>query len=435
VGGARGCGSESIHRVSIEGTFVDALLDTGSPFSFIDINYFNKHFSSELQYSSNSFLSVSGEKFTAIGECNLSVCIDNFVKPIRFFVINSPMHVILGINALKEMNVTISFSKNFTKIGTLSSCNHVVDDKNIILEKISLPNDITRDSFVQTKNLLMEYKDIFSNGDYDIGRTSIVQHEIDTGNSKPIFSKQYRIPHFQKDNIDKMIQEMLKNDIIEPCNSPWSSPVLLVPKKNGKSRFVVDFRKLNDITVKDRMPIPNIEELFDNLSGKEVFTSLDFTAGYWQIPLSNNAKPKTAFLINNNQYQFKVMPFGLVNAPATFQRMMMNLTSDLDSVPYLDDIILSSKSEVENIKVLRCIFEKLRKANFKLKASKCSLLQRKVKYLGFVIKKTKSDLIRRKSKQFVIGNSQSPHRNCVDSWGSVTTFRGLLKIMQKLQEI
>ena len=205
------------------------------------------------------------------------------------------------------------------------------------------------------------------------------------GVAEPNYTKQYRLPHSQKAEAETYIQDMKKHGIIEQANSPWSSPFILVKKKDGTNRFVIDYRKLNDKTVKDRMPIPNVEELIDNLSQASIFSLLDLTSGYWQVPLAEQAKEKTVFTLNNNQYQFKVMPFGLCNSPATFQRLMMELTRDLPTTPYIDDIVVPAKSIEENISLLKNFFDRLREVNFKLKLKKCTFLSSQINYLGFII--------------------------------------------------
>ena len=155
---------------------------------------------------------------------------------------------------------------------------------------------------------------------------------------------------------------MLKEDLIQPSNSPWASPVVLVQKKNGNLRFYVDYRKLNAITRKDSYPLPRINDLLDSIQGSQYFSSLDLASGYWQVRMEPNDQYKTAFITRHGTFEFKVMPFGLTNAPATFQRLMDYVLREYlwkFVVVYLDDINIFSNTFDEYLEYLRKIFNKL----------------------------------------------------------------------------
>jgi len=152
-------------------------------------------------------------------------------------------------------------------------------------------------------------------------------------------------------------------DVIEPSSSPWSSPIVLVQKKDGTSRFCVDYRRLNDITHKDSYPLPRIDDSIEALSGVEWFSTLDLRSGYWQVPLDESSKEKTAFSTGRGLWQFKVMPFGLCNAPATFERLMEQVLAGLPlsiALVYLDDILAPGHSFSHQLSNLRKVFERLR---------------------------------------------------------------------------
>ena len=174
----------------------------------------------------------------------------------------------------------------------------------------------------QMMSLVSEYSDVFAVSDAELGRTHLVEHVIETSNHPPIKQRPRREAFSYRPKIVNMIQDMLKRGIIQPSSSPWSSPIVVVRKKDGTLRFCVDYRKLNAATTKDVFPLPRVDDLVDCLGGAKIFTTLDEASGYWQIPMSTNSQPLTAFTTHHGLFEFKVMPFGLCNAPATFQRLM-----------------------------------------------------------------------------------------------------------------
>lgn len=171
-------------------------------------------------------------------------------------------------------------------------------------------------------NLLTKYVHLFAQNDTDVGRTHLIEHKIDTGDAKPISQPMYRVPFSQRQVITEHIDKMLANNIIRPSNSPWASPIVLVLKKDGTLRFCVDYHKLNAVTKKDSYPLPRIDDILDSLGNAKYFLSLDQCWGYWQIPVSEMGREKTAFLTYNGLYEYLVLPFGLNNAPSNFQRLM-----------------------------------------------------------------------------------------------------------------
>ena len=179
----------------------------------------------------------------------------------------------------------------------------------------------------------------------------------------------------------------LDTGIVSCSNSPWSSPVVLVKKRDGGVRFC-DYRRLNAVTVKDSYPLSRIDDTLDALSGPRYFTTLDLAAGYWQVPVAEEDKKKTAFVTQKDLWQFNKMPFGLANAPATFQRMMEVVLAGLqwsECLIYLDDVIVFSSSFDMHMQRLGLVFERLEKANLKLKPSECQFVQSEVCYLEHAV--------------------------------------------------
>ena len=187
---------------------------------------------------------------------------------------------------------------------------------------------------------------------------------------------------------DKQIDEMLKKDVIQPSSSPWASGIVMVTKKDGSKRFCVDYRKLNDITVKDAYPLPRIDAALDQLSGAGWFSCLDLNSGYWQVEVDEADRAKTAFVSRRGLFEFKTMPFGLCNAPATFERLMETVLAGLNwqiCLIYLDDIIVVGKTFDDMIRNLDEVLQKLHEAGLKLKPRKCQLFAKRVDFLGHVI--------------------------------------------------
>ena len=237
-------------------------------------------------------------------------------------------------------------------------------------------------------DLLIEYQDVFSTSASPVGRTSMGQHKIDTREAQPTKQAPRRPPLHLKEKAEEEVEKMLAKGIIEPSSSPWSSPVVLVKKKDGTVRFCVDYRKLNGVTVKDSYPLPRIEDCLNALSGSQWFCTLDLASGYWQVEMAETDKEKTAFSTGSGLYQFNVMPFGLCNAPATFERLMERVLVGLPwhvLLIFFDDVIVHAKSFEEVVRHLQLLFQQFRFANLKLSPKKCVLFQWKVTFLGHIV--------------------------------------------------
>ena len=237
----------------------------------------------------------------------------------------------------------------------------------------------------QLNDLFKEFSDVFSQGEDDLGCTPLLEHTIEAHG--PPLRQPYRRqnPAVRREEMAQ-VQQMLASDVIRPSNSPWASPVVMVKKKDGSLRFCVDFQQLNAASVKDAHPLPRIDDLLDTLHGARWFSTLDLKSGYWQVPILEQDKEKTVFRTSSGQlYEFNQVPFGLCNAPATFSRLMDRVLSGLHwetCLFYLDDIIVFSSTWEEHLARLRQVFERLRHANLKLGAEKCTFAAKEVSYLG-----------------------------------------------------
>jgi len=237
-------------------------------------------------------------------------------------------------------------------------------------------------------NLLLSYADVFALNDDQMGRTKQLKHTINTGDHPPIRQPARRIPPCKREEVHQLLQDMLARKVIQPSTSPWASPVVLVKKKDGSTRFCIDYRKINTITHKDAYPLPRIDDTLDTLSGAKWFSTVDLLSGYWQVEVAEEDKPKTAFATREGLYEFNVMPFGLCNAPATFQRLMDLVLAGVQwtqCLVYLDDVIIIGRDFEEHLHNLSTVLQKLREAGLRLKPSKCSFCQESVSFLGHIV--------------------------------------------------
>ncbi|KAJ9532480.1 hypothetical protein QJQ45_010495 [Haematococcus lacustris] len=259
----------------------------------------------------------------------------------------------------------------------------------VSLEDLALPVDaVSHEQKQHLQDLLDEYSDVFQ-PITGLPPERAVGHSIPLQpDGKPPARPSYRMSKPEQDELRKQITDLLAKGLIEPSSSPYAAPVLFVQKKSGELRMCIDYRQLNKITIRDQYPLPRIDDLFDQLAGKTVFSSLDLQAGYHQIRIPAEDVPKTAFRTPMGHYQFKVLCFGLTNAPATFQRVMNEAFAEVINdcaLVYLDDILVMSKDSEEHLVHLRRVFDLLRKNKFYAKLSKCEFMQRTLKFLGHII--------------------------------------------------
>lgn len=241
--------------------------------------------------------------------------------------------------------------------------------------------------------VLGKFENTFYTEGKDLSFTNVIKHRIRTTDDLPCYTKSYRYPYCHKGEVQEQISKMLNQGIIRPSTSPWASPIWIVPKKEDASghkkwRLVVDYRKLNLKTIDDRYPIPNITEILDKLGRCQYFTTLDLASGFHQIEVHPDDIQKTAFSVEHGLYEFVRMPFGLKNAPATFQRVMDHVLRDLIGtccLVYMDDIIIFSSSLQEHLTNLSRVLQALEKVNLKIQLDKSEFLKKEVAFLGHIV--------------------------------------------------
>ena len=238
------------------------------------------------------------------------------------------------------------------------------------------------------KQLLDEYKMVFEPLPKQLPPfRDITGHTIPLQpGASPPYRAPYRLSPLELKEVKKQIQELLENKFIQPSRSPYGSPVLFVQKKDGTLRMCIDYRALNKLTIHDKYPLPRTDELLDKVKGASIFSSLDLTSGYHQIRIHPDDVPKTAFTAAGEHYEFRVLPFGLTNAPSTFQRCMNSLFKHLPFVAvYLDDILIFSKTAEEHLDHLKQVLQIIKQESLYCKLKKCEFNQTELKFVGHIV--------------------------------------------------
>ena len=276
----------------------------------------------------------------------------------------------------------------------------------------------------KARSLLREYHNIFSLEKHDTGHTKAAKHKIvlKDPNTPPFKERFHRIPPPQLDEVHAHLKMMLDARVIRPSNSPWCNAVVLVRKKDGSLHFCIDFRRLNSLTVKDSHPLPRICETLESLAGAAHYTTIDMNSGFWQVPMDDESKQYTAFTLGSMGLYECEMPFGLCNAPPTFQRLMLNCLGELNltyCLIYLDDVIIFSKTEEEHLEQMRVVFDRFREHGLKLKPSKCEVFKTEINYLAHHM--SKRGVLPSKKNLEAITRCSPP-----DTYTKVKSFVGLI---------
>ncbi|UYV64552.1 K02A2.6-like, partial [Cordylochernes scorpioides] len=361
--------------VEVNGIPAQAFVDTGATVSIINWRLF-KRTRLQLQPNSDIHISQADGVTRTCGSLQTKVRIDKLIKPVTLHVMkNFKYPLLIGLDVASLFNILID-----------------VKDKTIYTKFDGLQNPILVNHLEEIrehelKELLEHNRNVFSQHAIDLGKVAI-QHKIITKSEQPISLRPYRRPLKEYEEIAEQVKELLEHKLIRTSDSPWAFPVVMVPKKDGNKRMCIDYRRLNEITLDDRQPLPHIQDMFDRLHGSRFFSTLDVAWGYWQIEMDPQSIQKTAFVTKDGHYEFLVMPFGLKNAASTFQRIIQHILGELlwkGTCSFQDDILVYTKTWQEHIELLSKVFDKLRQYNMKLKLSKCIFGRTEVKYLGHII--------------------------------------------------
>jgi len=391
------------------------LFDTGANINIITQESFNK-LKSKTRYKNDKEVEIKLADSTIIHSnyhTTLRIKInDNLVIYDTFYIIdytNSYYDIIIGRSIQKKYRLFIDPDDD--AIYQKNDDNKCLKITEIINNKIDTPllnaiilskeeqqefedtleeiiNNAPEEIKEEFKQLIIKYKNCMATSLSQLSTANLEPHSIPTITDEPIKLKPYKLSKQHSDILKNEIISLLNKRLIQPSHSPWAFPVLLVQKKNGKWRMCIDYRKLNNITIKDSYALPFIDELISSVKGATIFSALDLFSGYHQIPMNKKDIEKTAFTTKFGNYNFLVMPFGLTNAPASFQREMNRILLPLIGeclFVYIDDIVIYSRNIKEHMEYLRQVFEIFSKYNLSINLQKCQFFKKEVEVLGHVL--------------------------------------------------
>ncbi|PKA50671.1 RNA-directed DNA polymerase like [Apostasia shenzhenica] len=357
--------------ISLCNSPVTALFDSGASHSFISENVVQKL--TLLVYPLDDVLNVvlpTGTTISVMSCVNIEITIKDRIFPSKLIIIPiTEFDVILGMDWLSLYRVVIDCLEQKVKVRIPGSSDVVYYGQGSLL-------DAKADSIeLQSVPVVKEYADVFPEDLPGLPPNREVKFSIElVPETGPISKAPYRIATAELLELKTQIQEMLDKKYIHPSKSPWGAPVLFVKKKDGSLRMCIDFRELNRVTVKNKYPLPRIDDLFDQLQGASVFSKIDLRSRYYQLKVKEENIPKTAFRTRYGHYEYLVMPFGLTNAPAIFMDLINRVSqSYLDRfvIVFIDDILIYSKSPEEHTQHLHLVLQKLREKQLYAKFSKC----------------------------------------------------------------
>ena len=367
-------------RVSVNGLQQEALVDTGSTTTLMSSRLYDKlpHIcplgaGPTIYGLGRQELEVRGATMVRIGDVTHKVVV---LKEMEY-------PLLLGVDFLKMCVIDLPQS-----IIVIGSKKYPLIRKQEFSNESFKAQELPECKWPNLKIVLEQYADLFVGKSQPVKATDQLTPATIETTGPPIRQRSYRLPMAKQECVEKEVSEMLKDGIIRPSDSPWASPIVLVGKKDGSTRFCVDYRKLNAVTTQDAHPLPHIQEIFDNLRGAKIFSTLDLKSGYWQIPVDKASIPKTAFTCHLGLFEFVRMPFGLTNAPAIFQRAMTKALQGLVGkicMVYIDDIIVYSQNEKQHAKDLEAVFQRLKQFGLQLKPSKCEIGKDQLDLLGYII--------------------------------------------------
>ena len=364
--------------IEINNKIIHCIIDTGASMSFINKSEIDDALKLGLTGITPTRLRVltaNGDEADILGVSRCKIRIDGQECYVEMLVSpNKLKDTLIGMDVLRTCPATSRYIEDLEKVFR----------KLYIFKLYEVELDRDKLEFqIKEELMTIEAKSL-----KDLDTTDVLEHKIEVKEVMPIRQKMRRIPYAYQNEFKNMLEEMKNSNMIVESHSPWCSPVRLLRKKDNSLRVTVDYRKLNDVTIKDAYPIPRIDNMFHKLSKAKVFTTLDLASGYYQVRMHPDSRKFTAFSCEHGFFEYNVMPMGLSNACATFQRLMNTVLNELIGTicfVYLDDIIIYSSSFEEHLDYVKIVVERLRNNRLKVKLIKCKIAQVKIEYLSHEI--------------------------------------------------
>ncbi|XP_055858752.1 uncharacterized protein LOC129921099 [Episyrphus balteatus] len=364
-------------------------LDSGSEQTVIE-NSIAKDTGVRIDSCAVTLHGFGGGSCQALGQISCNIGIDDAIFPVNAVVVPDgglPGSILIGKDILNDPICTVSkegeiliIKRNDTISKGISNYSEIFSTHLKIDEEFDSKDLVT---------LLNKFRKCVAMEEKELGRTRLIEMEIELNKIEPISQNPYKVPYAKREVLSSMISKLLAADIIQESKSDFAAPVVLVKKKNGEDRMCVDYRRLNMVTKKVNSPSPLIEEELNNLVGYSYFIVLDLASGYYQIPIRKEHIPLTAFISPDGLFEFKVMPFGLVNAPAYFKKLMRTIKQKMlptKVVSYMDDFVLPVMSLQDGMDKLEKFLRILDEANLTLNLKKCEFYKKEIEFLGHIVR-------------------------------------------------
>lgn len=389
--------------------------DTGATISVISYETVkNLGLLNNISQAKEKLVGPAGGRLESLGQIEFSFTIEGIKSTfsLNFIVVKGlQFKILLGLDFFKKNDILLNFKSGKIKRGKNTSklyffgekervhVNATVFNKNsdhsqvVVdepwLKKVKI-GEVGEENMEIITKFLERNEKVFAKSLMDLSTTHILEQEINTIDDIPVTKRSFRLEHSRREAMNRIIDEMLEANILEESTSGYNAPALLVKKSDGSDRLVIDYRSLNEKIIKENNFNLNINEIFDFLHGKIVFSTLDLRSGYYQIKLSKKDRHKTAFSTQKGHFQYKVSPMGLCHSPTVFQRLMQKVLGKLQYKTlaiFLDDVLVASESIDDHLKDLENVFGSLKEANLKLHPSKCHFFKDNISFLGYKIDK------------------------------------------------
>lgn len=380
-----------LEKVIMDGIEVEALIDSASDVTLMQASEYIKRGAPRFEKDETMIRGVGSKEIKTLGKFKTEINIDGCPHPIHVHVIADamiPYPLLIGIDFLNNFEVTIKAGKT-----TIKSMNSPIKEADDLPEIFNIevvntePNNTTvADAHIKDENLRAELHELVNN--YTLQKTQEidVKMKIILTDDKPVYQRARRISPNEKTTVNVQISKWIEEGVARPSSSDYASPIVLVRKKNGTHRLCVDYRMLNKKIIKDRYPLPLIDDQLDALQGAKIFSTLDLRDGFFHVEIEESSRKYTAFIVPDGHYEFCKVPFGLCNSPAIFQRFINTAFKKLIQegivLTYMDDLIIPSLDIADGLKRLRRVLDVASRAGLNINWKKCNLLQTRVEFLG-----------------------------------------------------